>query len=46
MKAMGQHANGLIEFHVVLSTLLESTSMDEEEAADLKEETGECLTEL
>ena len=35
-----------IGLHLVLSTLLESKSMDKEEAANLREEAEECLTEL
>jgi len=35
-----------IGLHLVLSTLLESDSMDEKESADVKVEVGECLTEL
>jgi geranylgeranyl transferase type-2 subunit alpha len=35
-----------IGLHMVLCTLLESKTLDEGEAADLREEAGECLTEL
>ena len=35
-----------IGLHMVLSTLLESKTLAEGEAADLREEAGECLTEL
>mmetsp|Transcript_14902 Transcript_14902/g.22616 ORF Transcript_14902/g.22616 Transcript_14902/m.22616 type:complete len:105 (-) Transcript_14902:86-400(-) len=35
-----------IGLHLVLSTLLESDSMDEKESAGVKVEVGECLTEL
>ena len=35
-----------IGLHMVLSTLLESKTLDEGEAADLREEAWECLTEL
>ncbi len=35
-----------IGLHMVLSTLLESKTLDEGEGADLREEAGECLTEL
>mmetsp|Transcript_7336 Transcript_7336/g.13680 ORF Transcript_7336/g.13680 Transcript_7336/m.13680 type:complete len:533 (-) Transcript_7336:100-1698(-) len=35
-----------IGLHLVLSTLLESDFMDEEESAEVKEEVGECLAEL
>mmetsp|Transcript_10997 Transcript_10997/g.20160 ORF Transcript_10997/g.20160 Transcript_10997/m.20160 type:complete len:502 (-) Transcript_10997:15-1520(-) len=35
-----------IGLHLVLSTLLESKSMDKEEAVNLREEAEECLTEL
>ena len=35
-----------IGLHLLLSTLLESKSLDEDEAAELREEARECLTEL
>ena len=35
-----------IGLHLVLSTLLRSKSLDNDEAAELKEEAAECLTEL
>ncbi|KAL3827220.1 hypothetical protein ACHAXA_006775, partial [Cyclostephanos tholiformis] len=35
-----------IGLHMVLSTLLESKTLDEGEAANLRQEAGECLTEL